>query len=189
MVAWGKCLWSLSNTNIPPARPGGVCVLSRLGGLYLCLAVLVEHGAEESSASERWPCAQFTWSSEPGINLRLICVHFRCRPVARFPWTRDGSRRKCDWWGKNVCGCVTDGGQGDHVELVGGEKWNELRPWCVVPSAETPEQPDSGLLSRSTCRPDPFHVAASLARHTCVSVESGEAIDYRASWHSIDDQL
>lgn len=31
--------------------------------------------------------------------------------------------------------------------------------------------------------------AGSLERHTCLSVESGEAIDYRASGHSIDDLL
>ena len=41
-------------------------------------------------------------------------------------------------------------------------------------SAETPDQPDGGLLACLTCRGDPFHIAASLACHTCLSVESGE---------------
>lgn len=46
----GKCLWSLRNTIVAAAaRPGGVCVLSASGELYLSLA----HKAEESSAGER----------------------------------------------------------------------------------------------------------------------------------------
>lgn len=56
MAAWKKRVWSLSNPNIPPARPGGVCVLSGLGGLNLSLAMLVEHKAEELCTSERWSC-------------------------------------------------------------------------------------------------------------------------------------
>lgn len=39
------------------------------------------------------------------------------------------------------------------------------------------------------CLPDPFPSASTLARRTCVSVESGNTIDYRAPWHLIDDLL
>lgn len=48
------------------------------------------------------------------------------------------------------------------------EQWNELWPWCIASSAETLEQPDSRLLSCFTFWVDPFHIAASLAGHTCV---------------------
>lgn len=64
---------------------------------------------------------------------------------------------------------------GRDVELVGAQRNKALTLVCFL-SAETLKQLDSGLLSRR----DPFHMAASLAHHTCVSEES-EAIDYRAS--------
>lgn len=51
VVALGKPLWSLSNT----AAPAGVCDACGSGELYLSLAALVGHQAEEPPPSERRP--------------------------------------------------------------------------------------------------------------------------------------
>lgn len=132
-----------------------------------------EHKEEESLASQRRsrPTTSLH-SSHDWVGQELICMCFWCRPVARFPWTRDGLRR----WG--------GGGQ---MCAVVWWKWIEVGEWCKWVGAEKmkwvltlacrlvsrdPQAARRSPLNHFTFfRPDPSHMTASLACRTWVSVE------------------
>lgn len=81
----------------------------------------------------------------------------------------------------SMCVCVIDMYWGQRGRwLIGTQKWNAPQPCSGVLSSV-------GLWAALRAGPDPFHATASFAPHICLSVESGEAIDYRVSPNLVDD--
>lgn len=158
MAAWGNACGHL-------ATPRSCSVQWCLCPVWVRWAIFKseEHKEEESSASKRRSRPTISvHSSHDWVGQELICMCFRCMPVARFPWTRDGLRR----WG--------DGGQmcavvwwkwievGECCELVGEEemKW-VLTLACRLVSRDPP--------SSQTVAPEPLHFfPARSISHACI---------------------
>lgn len=105
------------------------------------------------------------------VSQELICIG--CRPVAWFPWTRDGLRR-WDVRGQ-VCECVCvcvvgvcvmdmDWGRAEK----GTRNEMSLTLGCCLISRDPQSSQTVGSWAALPAGPDPFHIAASLARHTCL---------------------
>lgn len=134
----GESLWSLSNTDSPPARAGW-CLFP----VWVRRTIFKTDHARATNSSGITVHGSHDW-----VSLELISMHIRCRLMVALPWTRDSLRRWGDGGHWCVCVWLSYGyglRSGREVVLVGAEKWNELWPWRAVSSAETPEQPDDGL--------------------------------------------